>query len=104
MRMLKDVQTLRGHNKPVSSLAFHPQQHDLFVSGSEDGNIFYWMIGYTCRLRLSGRARFALSVACSPLCVFLYWLSGLSWLMTFDVFVSPLLPILCMIVCVYVSE
>ncbi|CAH8444431.1 unnamed protein product [Schistosoma bovis] len=46
LRNLKsELQTFRGHKRDVMRVAWHPFHESLFVSGSADGAIFYWLAG-----------------------------------------------------------
>ncbi|KAH8850641.1 pre-mRNA 3' end processing protein WDR33 [Schistosoma japonicum] len=46
LRNLKsELQTFRGHKRDVMRVAWHPFHECLFVSGSADGAIFYWLAG-----------------------------------------------------------
>ena len=42
LRMMAEHTTLRGHNKEVCSLDFHPLHHDLLVSGGSEGSMLFW--------------------------------------------------------------
>ena len=42
--MLRELATFRGHAKDVTSAAWHPFHEDLFVSGSYDGSLCYWLV------------------------------------------------------------
>lgn len=42
LRTMNSVSTCRSHAEAVTALSFHPIQHDLFVTGSFDGHIFFW--------------------------------------------------------------
>ncbi|CBQ67617.1 related to PFS2-polyadenylation factor I subunit 2 [Sporisorium reilianum SRZ2] len=54
LRMMAEQSTLRGHNKEVCSLDFHPLHHDLLVSGGSEGAMLFWdLSGATCEA-LSG--------------------------------------------------
>uniref|UniRef100_A0A915EFA7 Uncharacterized protein n=1 Tax=Ditylenchus dipsaci TaxID=166011 RepID=A0A915EFA7_9BILA len=44
IRMMKEVQSFRGHKKEVTSLAWHPIHEGLFVSGGGDGSLGYWLV------------------------------------------------------------
>uniref|UniRef100_A0A1I7RPV4 WD_REPEATS_REGION domain-containing protein n=1 Tax=Bursaphelenchus xylophilus TaxID=6326 RepID=A0A1I7RPV4_BURXY len=44
IRMLKEVQTFRGHKKEVTSIAWHPVHEGLFASGGGDGSLGYWNV------------------------------------------------------------
>ncbi len=45
LRMMREMQTFRGHKKEVTALAWHPFHEDLLVSGGFDGSIIYWLVG-----------------------------------------------------------
>jgi polyadenylation factor subunit 2 len=57
LRMMKEIQTFRGHNKEVTgkptklsnnflkAVAWHPFHEDFFVSGGFDGALIYWRVG-----------------------------------------------------------
>ncbi|TKY90406.1 hypothetical protein EX895_000404 [Sporisorium graminicola] len=55
LRMMAEQTTLKGHNKEVCSLDFHPLHHDLLVSGGSEGSMLFW--------DLSGATGEALSAA-----------------------------------------
>lgn len=42
LRMMAEQVTLKGHNKEVCSLDFHPLHHDLLVSGGSEGSMLFW--------------------------------------------------------------
>ncbi|SPO19864.1 related to PFS2 - polyadenylation factor I subunit 2 [Ustilago trichophora] len=42
LRMMAEQCTLKGHNKEVCSLDFHPLHHDLLVSGGSEGSMLFW--------------------------------------------------------------
>jgi polyadenylation factor subunit 2 len=39
---MKEIRAFRGHEKEVTSLAWHPQHENLFASGGADGSILFW--------------------------------------------------------------
>ncbi|BDA50841.1 pre-mRNA 3' end processing protein WDR33 [Coccomyxa sp. Obi] len=43
-RMLRELATFRGHAKDVICAEWHPIHEDLFVSGSYDGSLCYWLV------------------------------------------------------------
>ena len=43
IRKMKEISTHRGHEKAVTTLAFHPLCDNLLLSGSLDGMLIYWM-------------------------------------------------------------
>ncbi|KAF2077962.1 hypothetical protein CYY_000762 [Polysphondylium violaceum] len=48
IRTMKELQTFKAHKevvKEMTSVAWHPQHEDLFVSGGFDGSILYWVVG-----------------------------------------------------------
>lgn len=45
IRMLRPFCTFRGHRREVTSLKWHPVHEDMFVSGSYDGHVYYWIVG-----------------------------------------------------------
>lgn len=46
IRTLKEFATMKGHAREVTSIAWHPWYERLFVSGSYDGSLMYWEVGY----------------------------------------------------------
>jgi polyadenylation factor subunit 2 len=42
IRTMKEIRAFRGHEKEVTSLAWHPQHDNLFASGGADGSILFW--------------------------------------------------------------
>jgi len=52
VRMMKEVQTFRGHKREVTSLAWHPVHEGLFVSGGGDGSLGYWLVNTERELAL----------------------------------------------------
>ena len=38
------------HTVSIAGLAWHPFHEDLFVSGSYDGTIMHWIVGYYSRI------------------------------------------------------
>lgn len=46
IRTLKEFATMKGHAREVTSVAWHPWYERLFVSGSYDGSLMYWEVGY----------------------------------------------------------
>lgn len=83
----------------VPALAWHPFHEEYFVSGSFDGSIFHWLVGYnTCTT-----SYFPGSFSCYIYLMFLSWcIWGLTTLLTiwdFIVFVVYQLPRwLCMVI------
>lgn len=45
-RMLRELATFRGHAKDVICADWHPIHEDLFVSGSYDGSLCYWLVSH----------------------------------------------------------
>lgn len=45
-RMLRELATFKGHAKDVTAAAWHPFHEDLFVSGSFDGCLCYWLVSH----------------------------------------------------------
>jgi polyadenylation factor subunit 2 len=45
IRMLKDLQTFRGHLRDCTTASWHPVHEELFVSGGYDGSMLYWQVG-----------------------------------------------------------
>jgi polyadenylation factor subunit 2 len=45
IRMMKELQILRGHPKEVCSLAWHPIHERLLVTGGSEGSVFFWLVG-----------------------------------------------------------
>lgn len=54
LRMMAEQTTLRGHNKEVCSLDFHPLHHDLLVSGGSEGSMLFWDLSGATNQALSG--------------------------------------------------
>lgn len=46
VRTMKELQIFKRHSKEVSSLAWHPFQENLFVTGGFDGSLGFWIVGY----------------------------------------------------------
>jgi len=47
LRMMRELQTFKGHKREVTTVAWHPVCENLIASGSFDGNIDYWVAGMT---------------------------------------------------------
>jgi polyadenylation factor subunit 2 len=45
-RTHKELATFRGHTKDVMCVAWHPWHEDMFVSGSFDGDLLYWLLSW----------------------------------------------------------
>ncbi|XP_071511323.1 uncharacterized protein [Diadema antillarum] len=45
IRMMKEMNTFRGHKKEATAIAWHPVHENLFVSGGSDGGILFWQVG-----------------------------------------------------------
>ncbi|CAI4232826.1 unnamed protein product [Auanema sp. JU1783] len=45
IRIMKEMNSYRGHKKEVTSLAWNPVHENLFVSGGGDGSLAYWLVG-----------------------------------------------------------
>lgn len=45
IRVMKEMESFRGHNCDVCSLAWHPQHESLLASGGYNGSIIYWLVG-----------------------------------------------------------
>ena len=43
VRMLREINTFRGHVKEITALAWHPSHEKLFVSGSYSGEMCFWL-------------------------------------------------------------
>ena len=54
LRMMAEQVTLKGHNKEVCSLDFHPLHHDLLVSGGSEGSMLFWDLSAATNEALSG--------------------------------------------------
>ncbi|SNX81529.1 related to PFS2 - polyadenylation factor I subunit 2 [Melanopsichium pennsylvanicum] len=54
LRMMAEQLTLKGHNKEVCSLEFHPLHHDLLVSGGSEGSMLFWDLSSATSEALSG--------------------------------------------------
>lgn len=46
IRKMKEFATLKGHTREVTSAAWHPVHERLFCSGSYDGSLLYWVVGF----------------------------------------------------------
>lgn len=44
IRMMRDVFSLRGHDKEISSLVWHPIHSNLLTTGGGDGSIFHYLL------------------------------------------------------------
>jgi polyadenylation factor subunit 2 len=42
---MKEMFTFKGHRKEVTSISWHPWHEKLFVSGSYEGGILFWLVG-----------------------------------------------------------
>jgi polyadenylation factor subunit 2 len=42
---MKELCSLKGHHKEITSLAWHPIFESVFASGGMDGTLIYWNIG-----------------------------------------------------------
>lgn len=45
LRMMKELQSFKGHMKEVTTAAWHPVHERMFCSGGQDGSILYWVVG-----------------------------------------------------------
>jgi polyadenylation factor subunit 2 len=45
IRAMKELDSLKGHNKEVTSLAWHPLQESVLASGSMDSTLLFWNLG-----------------------------------------------------------
>ena len=45
IRNMKELYSLKGHYKEVTSLAWHPIYETVFASGGMDGTLLYWNVG-----------------------------------------------------------
>lgn len=45
IRMMRELMTFQGHEKDVHTVAWHPTQEDLFVSGGFTGEMHWWSVG-----------------------------------------------------------
>ncbi len=45
LRMMREMQTFRGHKREVTVAAWHPIHEDLFASAGYDGSIMFWRVG-----------------------------------------------------------
>jgi polyadenylation factor subunit 2 len=45
IRTMKEFQSFKGHKREVTAMAWHPYHETLFVSGSYDGAIMFWIVG-----------------------------------------------------------
>jgi polyadenylation factor subunit 2 len=45
IRMMKELQTFRGHKKEATAVAWHPFHESLFASGGSDGSMMFWIVG-----------------------------------------------------------
>lgn len=46
IRTNKEIQRFIGHDLCVNCATWHPTHEDMFVSGSKDGSVLSWLIGY----------------------------------------------------------
>jgi polyadenylation factor subunit 2 len=46
IRANKEIQRFTGHNASVICAIWHPLHEDMFASGSKDGKLAYWIVGY----------------------------------------------------------
>mmetsp|Transcript_18706 Transcript_18706/g.30748 ORF Transcript_18706/g.30748 Transcript_18706/m.30748 type:complete len:418 (+) Transcript_18706:90-1343(+) len=44
IRTMKEMRSFRGHQREVTSLSCHPFHEEMFVSGSHDGTILFWLV------------------------------------------------------------
>jgi WD40 repeat protein len=45
IRTMREIVSLKGHNKEVTSLAWHPLCESVFASGGMDGQLAFWNVG-----------------------------------------------------------
>jgi hypothetical protein len=45
IRAMRELCSLKGHHKEVTSIAWHPVYETVFASGGMDGTLIYWNIG-----------------------------------------------------------
>jgi len=45
IRTMREMASLRGHHKEVTSMAWHPLYETVFASGGMDGTLLYWNVG-----------------------------------------------------------
>ena len=45
IRFLKEMQTFKGHDKDITSMAWHPFMEGLFATGDHDGAMIFWNVG-----------------------------------------------------------
>lgn len=45
IRAMRELCSLKGHHKEITSLAWHPLHESVFASGGMDGTLIYWNIG-----------------------------------------------------------
>lgn len=43
---MKEFSTLKGHSREVTTAQWHPIHENLITSGSSDGELIYWVVGY----------------------------------------------------------
>ena len=63
IRMMKELCSLKGHHKEVTSLAWHPLYETVFASGGMDGTLLYWNIGAKGSEEPAARVNFAHDMA-----------------------------------------
>ena len=44
VRMQREMQSYRGHNRDVICATWHPIHEDLFASGAYDGSLIIWQV------------------------------------------------------------
>jgi len=44
LRMMRDIALLRGHDKDISTLTWHPTHSNLLSTGGSDGSIFHYLL------------------------------------------------------------
>lgn len=61
LRSMGEVSTLKGHQKEVCSLDFHPLHNDLLVSGGSEGSMIFWDLTSSTNETLSSSTTFGVS-------------------------------------------
>ena len=56
IRTMKELQVFKGHRREVHSICWHPFHENMFVSGSYEGAIMYWLMGYNDALAVNENA------------------------------------------------
>jgi len=64
LRTMREMYSLKGHHKEVTSMAWHPHYETVFASGGMDGTLLYWNVGPKgCAEEPAARVSFAHDMA-----------------------------------------